>query len=106
MQPDVERPGALAGATGPNTKFEYVTCWEYNIPFLLLRVAYVLAFLRLFTATGRTARPLSALVKPNKHARSMERDSARFDWAAVRFVEANQLQSNSLQVVGGCHAPR
>jgi hypothetical protein len=45
MHPNMERPGALAGATGPDTKSECVVCWEYNISFPPLRVAYVLAFL-------------------------------------------------------------
>jgi hypothetical protein len=106
MRPDMERPGALAGATGPDIRTVYTTFCEYNISLPLSPAAYVLLFLRLFTMRRSTAESLSVPMKPNKHGRSMERDSARFEWAAVRFVEANQLQSDPLQVVGGYHAPR
>ena len=106
MQPDMEKPGALAGATGPDTKSECVACREYSIFLPLSPAAYVPVFLRLFTVTGQMARPLSALVKPDGHGRSMEHDIAHFDWAAVCTVGANQCETVPPHIAGGRHAPR
>ena len=106
MHPDMERPGALAGATGPDTKSECVVCRKYSILPPLSPAAYVSVFLRLFTVTGQVARPLSALVKPDAQGRSMEHDIARFDWAAVRTVGANQCETVPPHSAGGRHASR
>ena len=106
MQPDMDRPGALAGAAGPNTKSECVVCRKYSILPPLSPAAYVSVSLRLFTVTGQMARPLSVLVKPDEHGRSMEHDIARFDWAAVRTVGANQRETVPPRIAGSRHAPR
>jgi hypothetical protein len=106
MQPDLEKPGALAGATGPDTKSECAACRQYSILPLLSPLAHVPVFFRRFTVTGHTARPLSVLVKPDEHGRSMEHDIARFDWAAVRTVGANQRETVPPHIAGGRHAPR
>ena len=52
MRPDTERPGALAGATEPDTKSECVVRRDYSILLPLSPVVHALAFLRRFGVTG------------------------------------------------------
>jgi len=106
MRPEKTRPGALAGATGPDTKSECVACRQYSILLPLSPSAHVPVFLRRFTVTGQMARPLSALAKLDGHGRSMEHDSPRFDWAAVRTVGANQRETVPPRIAGSRHAPQ
>jgi hypothetical protein len=106
MPPDMERPSALAGATGPDTKSECVARLEYSILLPFSLVPHALVFLQRFSVMGERARALLVPVKPDVNGRSLRGYIARRDQAAAWITGANQLPPDLLDIVGGHHAPR
>ena len=106
MQPDVGRPGALAGATELDIRTVCTTSCEYNSSLPLSPAAYGLVFLRRFTVRRPTVGSLPAPMKPDTRSRWVGHDLARFDWVAGCIVEGNQIETVPLHIAGGHHAPR
>jgi hypothetical protein len=106
MHPDIERPGALAGATGLDTKSECVACREYSILLPFSPEPHALVFIQRFSVMEERARALSMLVKLDVNGRSLRGYIARRDQAAAWITRANQLPPDLLHIVGDHHAPR